>query len=489
MSITLNQKNLDLLPGNVARPAYDRARLTGGIVHVGVGNFHRAHMAVYLDQLFARGKDHDWAIIGAGVRGADNAMRDRLQAQDWLYTVTDLDPEALSARVVGSMIDFLPIDPQAILTALTNSAVRIVSMTVTEGGYYIDAATGGLAATHPDIVADAAAPEAPKTIFGLMIRALRLRSEAGDAPFTVLSCDNLPGNGHLTRETVTSLARLSDPDFAAWIEANVAFPNCMVDCITPATSDRECAIIEKRIGIADRAPVMCEPFRQWVVEDHFPAGRPALDEVGVEFVEDVSGYELMKLRILNAGHASIAYASGLLGHHYVHDAIADPDITAWLRALQVREAIPTLKLLKGVDFQVYLETVIKRFSNTEIADTIPRLAQDGSDRQPKFILPTLRDALVVGGAIDGLALELALWCRYCLGWAEDGASIDVRDGQADELAKRAIEAEDRPSAFLEEESVFGHLSSEPRLVAAFGKWLGLLRYRGVRETLKTYVAS
>jgi mannitol 2-dehydrogenase len=489
MSIPLNQKTLDLVPGNVARPAYDRTRLTGGIVHVGVGNFHRAHMAVYLDQLFGRGKDHDWAIIGAGMRGADTAMRDQLQAQDWLYTVTDLDPEALSARVVGAMIDFLPIDAKAILTALTNPATRIVSITVTEGGYYIDAATGKLAATHPDIVADAEAPEAPKTIFGLLIRALRLRREAGGVPFTVLSCDNLPGNGHLTRETVTGLARLSDPDFAAWIEANVAFPNCMVDCITPATSDRERALIEKRFGISDRAPVMCEPFRQWVVEDHFPAGRPALEEVGVEFVEDVTGYEVMKLRILNAGHASIAYASGLLGHYYVHQAMADPDITAWLRALQLREAIPTLKPLNGVDFHVYLETVIERFSNTEIADTIPRLAQDGSDRQPKFILPTLRDALAGGGAIDGLALELALWCRYCLGRAEDGTSIDVRDGQAGELRKRAIEAQDRPSAFLEEKSVFGDLSGAPRLVAAFGKWLGLLRDRGVRETLKTYVAS
>ncbi len=489
MSIALNQKNLDLLPSNVARPAYDRARLTGGIVHVGVGNFHRAHMAVYLDQLFSRGKDHDWAIVGAGVREADNAMRDRLQPQDWLYTVTDLDPEALSVRVVGSMVDFLSIDAEAILSALTNPAVRIISMTVTEGGYYIDAATGGLAANHPDIVADAAAPEAPKTIFGLMIRALRLRREAGSAPFTVLSCDNLPENGRLTRETVTGLARLSDPDFAAWIGANVAFPNCMVDCITPATSDRERALIEERFGIADHAPVICEPFRQWVIEDHFPAGRPALDEVGVEFVEDVTGHELMKLRILNAGHASIAYAAGLLGQHYVYEAMADPDITAWLRALQLREAIPTLKPLKGVDYHVYLETVIERFGNTEIADTIPRLAQDGSDRQPKFILPTVRDALAMGRAIDGLALELALWCRYCLGRAEDGASIDLQDGQADELRKRAIAAQDRPSAFLEEESVFGDLASAPPLVAAFGKWLGLMRDKGVRETLKTYVTS
>jgi mannitol 2-dehydrogenase len=442
-----------------------------------------------LDQLFARGRDHDWAIIGAGVRDADNAMRDRLQPQDWLYTVTDLDPEALSVRVVGAMIDFLPIDSSSILNALTNPAVRIITMTVTEGGYYIDVTTGGLAVTHPDIVADAAAPEAPRTVFGLIARALRLRREAGGTPFTVLSCDNLPGNGHLTRAVVTGLARLSDPDLADWIGANVAFPNSMVDCITPATSDRERALIEERFGIADRAPVMCEPFRQWVIEDHFPSGRPALEEVGVEFVEDVTGHELMKLRILNGSHAAIAYASGLIGHHYVHEAMADPDITAWVRALQLREAIPTLKPLKGADYRVYLDTVIKRFSNTEIADTIPRLALDGSNRQPKFILPTLHDALAAGGAIDGLALELALWCRYCLGQAENGASIDLQDDQADELHRRAIEAQDRPSAFLENTSVFGNLANEPRVVAAFGKWLSMLPDKGVRETLKDYVAG
>ena len=288
---------------------------------------------------------------------------------------------------------------------------------------------------------------------------------------------------------VTGLARLSDPDFADWISANVAFPNSMVDCITPATSDRERALIEERFGISDRAPVMCEPFRQWVIEDHFPSGRPALEEVGVEFVEDVTGHELMKLRILNGSHAAIAYAAGLIGHQFVHEAMADPDITAWVRALQLREAIPTLKPLKGADYHVYLETVIKRFSNTEIADTIPRLALDGSDRQPKFILPTLHDALAAGGAIDGLTLELALWCRYCLGKAEDGTGIDLRDAQASELHKRAIEAQDRPSAFLENASVFGDLANEPRVVAAFASWLAMLREKGVRETLKAYVAG
>lgn len=489
MAIALNQKNLDLLPDAVARPGYDRAALTPGILHVGLGNFHRAHMAVYMDRLFAMGLDMDWAILGSGLRPANAVMREDLRSQDWMSTVTDLEPGALSLRVVGSMIGFVPVDPVAITAALADPAVRIVSLTVTEGGYFIDAATGGLDLAHPDIIADAADPDSPRTLFGMMILALRRRRAAGVAPFTVLSCDNLPGNGHLTRQTVTALARRSDPDFADWIAGNVAFPNCMVDCITPATSERERALVAGRFGIADKAPVTCEPFRQWVIEDHFPAGRPALEQVGVEFVADVTGHELMKLRILNAGHASIAYASALLGHHYVHEAMADADITAWLRALQEREAIPTLKPLAGVDYRDYLDMVIRRFSNTEIADTIPRLAEEGADRQPKFILPTLQDALAAGGPVTGLALEVALWCRYCQGTAEDGSPITIEDRQEAELRARAAEARTRPQAFLENAAVFGDWARDPRFAKPFADWLGKLNAQGVRETLGEYVAA
>lgn len=490
MSVAINQKNLAVLPRDIAIPDYDRAKLTPGFLHFGVGNFHRAHMAVYLDRLFAQGEAHDWAIVGAGVRPANAEMREKLAAQDWLTTVVELDPEALTARAVCSMIDFLPIDPEPILAALTDPAIRIVSLTVTEGGYYIDAATGGLALTHPEIQADAANPDTPRTAFGLMIKALRERRAAGTAPFAVLSCDNLPGNGHLTRQTVVSLARLVDPAFADWIATNVAFPNCMVDCITPATTERELRLVEERFGVTDSAPVVCEPFRQWVIEDNFPGGRPPLEKVGVEFVDDVSGYELMKLRILNASHASICYAAALLGHYFVHDAMADPDILAFLRALQTREAIPTLKPLEGVDYGVYLDKVVARFSNPEIGDTIPRLAEDGSDRQPKFILPTVRDALAVGGAtggaVEGLALEVALWFWYQRGVDEAGKKIDIVDSRAADLKRRA---EQGPEAFLANSEVFGDLATDPRFAEPFAHWIDRLNALGVRETLREYAVN
>lgn len=488
MSVELTQANLPSIPKNVGVPGYSRDAITPGIVHIGVGNFHRAHMAFYLDQLFAHGEDHDWGIQGAGVRDADGKMRERLLQQDLLSTVIELEPSGLSARVVGSMVDFLPIDSSAIVDALRNPQIRIVSLTVTEGGYFVDGATGTFDTSHPEIVFDAKTPDAPRTIFGMMILALKFRKEKGLAPFTVLSCDNLPGNGHVVQQTIVGLAGLSDPALADWILEHVAFPNSMVDCITPVTTEREQQLVRDRFGIADNVPVACEPFRQWIIEDRFSAGRPALEKVGVEFVDDVSKYELMKLRILNAGHASIAYVSTLLGHHFVHSAMADTDIRDWLKALNLNDVIPTLSPIDGVDYEHYLDTVTMRFSNVEIADTIPRLAADGSDRQPKFILPTLRDALAAGGSIEGLCLEVALWAYYCAGIAEDGAEITLVDPQFLELRERALRSRERPLTFIENVAVFGDLADNQRFSPSFVKWLIKIQTEGVRHTLKDYLA-
>lgn len=489
MTLPLNAAALPRLPKGVHGPAYDRAGLTPGILHVGVGNFHRAHMAVYLDRLFATGRDHDWAIVGAGVRPADAVMRDRLAAQDWLTTVVELDPHGLSARVVGSMVDFVPVDPAATIARMADPAIRIVSLTVTEGGYYIDAKTDGFNATHPDIVTDAAAPDAPRTVFGMIIAALRLRRDGGIAPFTVLSCDNLPENGHVAERTVTGLARLSDPAFADWIAANVAFPNSMVDCITPATTDRERAMVADRFGLRDAAPVACEPFRQWVLEDRFPQGRPAFETVGAEFVANVAQYELMKLRILNGGHAAIAYPGALLGHHFVHDAMADARIARWLDRLTRAEIVPTLSPIPGVSYDAYRETVAERFSNPEVGDTIPRLCQDGSNRQPKFILPTIRDALSKGLPIAGLALEVALWCRYCAGVDEAGRAIPPNDDNHATLRPLAEATRDNPLAFLGNPAVFGPLGQDAVFGAAFAAAIGSLWSRGVAATLADYAGG
>lgn len=489
VKMRLNKANLRRFPDNVRVPTYDRNSLTPGILHLSVGNFHRGHMAVYLDELFEQGKDLDWAVVGAGLRPSAVDMRETLKAQDYLTTVVELAPASISAHIVSCMVDFLPSDPNAIHDALSDGQIRIVSMTITESGYYIDAATGEFAANHPEMVRDAKSPDTPASLFGVIVKALRARRDAGIEPFTVLSCDNLPGNGNLTRQTVLGLARLGDPELADWIAASVAFPNSMVDRIVPATTDRERRLVEDHFGIIDDLPVVCEPFRQWVVEDHFPSGRPHLEKVGVEFVTDVSGYELMKLRILNAAHASMCYPALLLGHHFVHDAMADPDIVQWLKALLTKEAIPTLKPLPRVNYHHYLDKVLERFSNTEIGDTISRIAEEGSERQPKFILPAVIDALDSGKSVNGFALEIALWCRYCLAEDEQGKLITVKDLRAADLFQFAEASRMRSDAFLDNIDVFGSIGKNAVFSEPFCYWLRYIHQLGVRAAIRKYVAQ
>ncbi len=489
MTIPLNSAALAKLPAGVHAPAYDRGALKAGILHVGVGNFHRAHMAVYLDQLFGQGQDHDWALVGAGVRLGDAVMREKLAAQDWLTTVVELDPSGLTARVIGSMIDFVPVDSAGTVAKMADPAIRIVSLTVTEGGYYIDAKTDGFDSNAADIVHDATNPDSPRTVFGMIIAALRRRHDAGLAPFTVLSCDNLPENGHAAHRTVIGLARMSDPALANWIDANVTFPNSMVDCITPATSDRERMMVAEKFGLTDAVPVACEPFRQWVLEDNFPQGRPKLELVGAEFVSNVAQFELMKLRILNGGHAAVAYPSALLGHWFVHDAMADARISGWLDRLTRAEIVPTLTPIPGVSYDAYREKVAERFSNPEVGDTIPRLCLDGSNRQPKFVLPVLRQALAENRAFEGLSLEVALWCRYCAGTDEAGNAIAPNDDNAADLKARALTAKTDPQAFLSNTLVFGTLGQDAHFASAFAAALASLWSNGVEQTLNAYAPA
>lgn len=482
----VSNATLEAMPEAVRRPAYDRAALTPGIVHIGVGNFHRAHQAMYLDRLFGLGEDHDWALVGAGVRAADVAVRDDLAAQDWLTTVVELNPGGLTAHVCGSMIDYVEPGAAALIAALSAPEIRIVSLTVTEGGYFIDPATGGFALDHPAIVADIANPDAPETAFGIIVAALAARRAAGVPAFTVMSCDNLPHNGVVTRNAVVVLATAISEELGEWIVRNASFPNGMVDCITPATGPRERALVAENFGIRDARPVVCEPFRQWVLEDDFCAGRPALEKVGVEFVADVAPHELMKLRILNGGHATIAYPAALLGIEMVHDAMAEPRVAGFLGALERREIIPMVPPIPGVDFDAYFATVVERFSNPAIGDTIARLCQDGSNRQPKFILPVISARLTQGLPIAGLALEVALWCRYCAGTDENGGDIPLDDPMAATLRERALRAKDDPGAFLSLDAVFGSLGGNADFRAAFATALRALWQQGVARTLADY---
>lgn len=471
-------------------PAYDRSKLSAGIVHFGVGNFHRAHQAVYLDDLFATGTDQDWAIIGAGVREADEAMRQQLQAQDWLTTVVEQEAQTSSARVTGAMIDYLrPGDSVAVIARLADPAIRIVSLTITEGGYYIDPASQNFDPTHPDIAFDAAHMAAPKTAFGLILAGLLARRAAGIAPFTVMSCDNIPGNGHVTQNAVVGLAQLVDPTLAQWVRDSVAFPNGMVDRITPATSPREIALLADKFGIADNGPVFCESFRQWVLEDNFPAGRPALEKVGVQFVKDVAPYEHMKIRILNGGHATIAYPAGLLDIHFVHEAMEHPLVAAFLAKVEHDEIIPIVPPVPETNLEDYFALCQRRFANPKIGDTIRRLALDGSNRQPKFIIPSAFDRVSAGQSVAGLALVSALWCRYCFGETDSGAVIEPNDPSWDRLKEQARLAKDDPAAWLAMADIYGALAGQPAFRSAFANALNTLWKIGTKATLERYLAD
>lgn len=488
MTMKLSQANLPNLPAGVARPAYDRAALRAGILHFGVGNFHRSHQAVYLDQLFGAGLDHDWAIVGAGVFPAEEAGRQQLAGQDWLTTVVEQDSGHMSARVTGAMIDFIrPGDTAAVIDRLADPAIRIVSLTITEGGYFIDPASGVFNPTHPQIVADAADIAAPRTVFGLILAGLMRRRDEGTVPFTVMSCDNIPHNGRVTADAVIGLARLVDERLADWVREHVAFPNSMVDRITPATTDRERAILAEQFGVDDAWPVFCEPFKQWVLEDRFPDGRPALEKVGAQFVDDVAPFELMKIRILNGGHATIAYPAGLMDIHFVHEAMQHPLVSAFLAKLERTEIMPTVPPVPGVVLEDYCKLIERRFANPKIGDTVRRLCLDGSNRQPKFIIPTIADRLKAGAGIDGLALESALWCRYCFGTTDSGAAIEPNDPNWERMQATAKAAKDDPQAWLGMEDIYGEVGRSPIFAAAFAHGLRTLWSVGTRETLTRYL--
>ena len=487
MTVDLSLAALDALPGHIARPRYAREDLSAGILHFGLGNFHRAHQGRALDALFSMGEGRDWGIVGAGVFEAERKGRDVLAAQDWLTTLVEQEADSSTARVIGSMVDFIePANAPAIIARMARPDIRIVSLTITEGGYFLDA-SDAFDPAHPAIEADAATPGTPKTVFGMILAGLRARRAAGLAPFTVMSCDNIPHNGGVTRRTLTGLARLSDPEFAGWVAAEVAFPNSMVDRITPATSERERQIVAEEFGIRDGWPVFCEPYWQWVMEDDFPLGRPAFEKVGVQFSDDVAAFEVMKLRILNGGHAAIAYPAGLLDIRFVHEAMAHPLIRGFLRKLARTEIIPTVPPVPDTDLSGYVDLIEGRFSNPKIADTIRRLCYDGANRQPKFIVPTLRDALASGGGIEGLALESALWCRYCAGTSDSGAAIEPNDPDWEALTARSQAARDRPSAWLEQDAVYGDLAGNVRFAQAFAHWLAALWRDGTEATLQRYL--
>jgi len=460
----------------LSKPSYDRNEIGVGIVHFGVGGFHRAHQARYVDRLLEMGLAKEWGICGVGVMPADRKMADVMAAQDGLYTLLLENADGTrDARVIGSIVDYryAPEDPEAVIELLAASSTRIVSLTITEGGYNIDN-LGNL-----DNLGDRV------HVFGLVAAAFARRRERGIASPTIVSCDNIEGNGDVARHAFTTYAERLHPGLGDWMSAHTRFPNSMVDRITPVTTPDVIAVLESEFGVQDQWPVAAEPFTSWVLEDDFSDGRPPLEKVDVLMVEDVTPYELMKLRLLNASHQSLCYFAYLAGYRLVHDAAGDPLFAEFLRAYMDSEATPTLKPVPGIDLPDYKRTLIERFANPGVKDTIERLCFGSSDRIPKWLLPVVRENLRSGAPVRLSAATVASWARYAEGVDEHGEPIDVRDQLADILVPLAKTQRENPTAFIENTAVFGDLASHPRFVDAYVWALEALHRDGARSTLET----
>jgi fructuronate reductase len=481
MGRRLSAATLADLPAAVARPGYDRAAVAPGIVHLGLGAFHRAHQAVVTEAVLEAGA-RDWGIVAASLRSPET--RDALAPQDGLYTVAVREDEAERLQVVGALRGpphVAPEGPEALLVAMADPRVRIVSLTVTEKGYCHDPAAGGLDEGHPDIRHDLAAPGRPRSAPGFLVEALRRRREAGTPPFAVLSCDNLPANGETACRVVARLGALRDPGLGAWIAGEVPFPSTMVDRIVPATTAEDRARVAAALGgVEDAWPVVCEGFWQWVVEDRFPAGRPAWEIAGATFTADVAPFELMKLRMLNGAHSALAYLGALAGHETVAEAAADPVFAHFLRGFWA-EVAPAVPVPPGVDLDDYAARLLARFRNRALRHRTAQIAMDGSQKLPQRLLGPVRDLLAAGRPIPHLALVVAGWMRHAMGVDERGGPIELRDPMLPALREAGAPGLAEPRAvagrLLGLRAVFGEdLPSDPAFRAAVEDALvGLVR--------------
>ena len=488
----LSTNNLNALSAQVKVPDYDRSEVAPGIVHFGVGGFHRAHQALYLDKLMSQGKAMDFGIIGMGVMPSDARMRDALHSQDCLYTLTEKSPDGTEeSRVVGSIIDYVysPDDPAAAVKLLADPQIRIVSLTVTEGGYNFDHVKGEFDLNNEHVAADILDLQRGdfsqlRTFYGLVTAALISRWRQETAPFTVMSCDNIQGNGEMAHRMFKAFAGAVDSELAEWIEGHVSFPNSMVDRITPETTDADRSEISEKFGYVDEWPVSCEDFTQWVLEENFVNDRPPYEDVGVEVVDDVVPYELMKLRLLNASHQGLCYFGYLAGHRLVHDVMADHRFQDFLLAYMEREGTPSLQPLPGVDLDAYRKELIDRFGNSAVKDTVARLCAESSDRIPKWLLPVVRENLAAGNAPVTLSAAIvASWARYAEGIDESGDAITIVDPLADRLQRNAQSNRTDSLAFIRDREIFGDLCENSIFTAEYARVLESLHAQGSIATL------
>jgi len=488
----LDRTTLSTLDPAIARPAYAPEALTPGIAHLSVGNFHRAHQAVYLDRLLRDADQQDWAIVGIGVvdSPAEAAKAQAMHAQDCLYSLTECPPDtATRVQVVGSIADYLyaPDDRAGAIARLADPAIRIVTLTITEGGYHTDE-HGHFMLDSPAIAEDLARA-VPETVFGMVAEALRLRRDSGVGPFTVLSCDNLRHNGRVARNAFIAYAAARDPELADWIAQNVTFPSSMVDRITPGTTPEDQQRLNAASGLDDAIPVFCEDFIQWVIEDRFCAGRPALERVGVQFTSDVAPYEQVKLRMLNASHSMMAYPALLMGHRIVCDAMRDPDMIDYIERFLAFDSEPLLSDPPGMSINDYGHLLLQRFRNPAIHDQLERIASDGASKFPSFLRPTVEGVLTSGGNTARLSFIMACFARYLGGQDDQGAEFAVTEPHMLDSDWDLASATD-PVAILDASAFAGWgLAEHPGFVAEFTKTRSDIALKGVRATLKAILAQ
>ncbi|WP_276388951.1 mannitol dehydrogenase family protein [Eudoraea chungangensis] len=459
--IQLRQRNLQKVGSRIPVPKYKRGEETSGIVHIGVGGFHRAHLAYYLHQLKNDSAASVWGICGVGLREADVKLYNIFKKQDHLYTLMVKHPNGkIEAEVIGSIVDFIMGTDTAeqVILRMASEETKIVSLTITEGGYNFNPSTGEFNFDNPDIQHELQHPEEPKTVFGFLTAALKRRRAEGLSAFTVLSCDNIEHNGDMLRKMLLTFAAAQDSDLAKWIAEEVCFPNCMVDRITPVTTEADVEVLTQAYGVDDAWPVTCEPFIQWVVEDKFSNGRPAFEKAGVQFVPDVGPYEKMKLRLLNAGHSVLGLLGAIHGHPTINACMEDETFVIYLRAFLDNEATPILGEIEGINLKDYKDTLLERFANPNIKDSISRICSESSAKLPKFLIATLQDNLATAGSIKFATLVIAAWCYYSdKGIDRNGNPIEIIDARSIELHQAAKKTNTDTLAFLRQESLFGNL--------------------------------
>ena len=484
----LNSKNLPLIPREATLPEYDRSVLKSGIVHIGVGAFHRAHQAFYTDMLLQNPENRDWGICGIGLLESDRKIIDWLVLQDGLYTVMITEPDGiLTARVIGSIVECLyaPDDPQTAIEKMADPDTKIITLTITEGGYNFDSATGEFLINEPSVQTDLKNPESPKTVFGYLTRALKRRMDRGLKGLTIQSCDNIPHNGVVLKRMLLAYVKEAEPRMTDWIEREIAFPNSMVDRITPVTSVKDKENLKAVFSIDDACPVVCEPYIQWVIEDNYANGRPSWETVGAKFVKDVVPYEKMKIRLLNAGHSLLGFLGTLSDCHTVEEAVEVPLIADFLRSFMDKDVTPVLGTVEGIDLTKYKDNLIQRFGNSFIKDNLSRICMESSAKIPKFVLPTIRENLESGGAIKHATAIVAAWCRYLELAGTPGHTYEVQDGMKDLLQKNALASvKQDPLAFIKTETLFGDLVKSERFVTAYLSVIDAYRKYGVEIVMR-----